>query len=278
MTGSVIFRHVFERRLGLSERTNEIVQTFLEVSGLFYGITLGLIAVGAYDSYKDAEQTIASEAATLNSLYRDVSMLSDEALRQDLRHTVRSYAEYLVDEGWRLQRMGVVPRGTTDIINRLDASLVAYPLNTEKDAIIFDQIMERNNSLGELRRQRVTFVQSGLPSAIWEVIALGDLVIVILTWLLVIKNRRLDMLINILCGSLLGSLIFVIAATDRPFRGDFGVSPEPFQLLLDGVMRTPASASRHGSARSAITTQTSATTSASAPTGTSSTPSPGSAP
>ena len=164
-------------------------------------------------------------------------MLSKVPERSEMRRTVRSYAEYLVGEGWALQRKGIVPKGTSQIIDRLDAQLAAYPLESQKDSIIFEQIMERNNSLGELRRQRVNFVQAGLPSAIWEVLLIGDLVIVMLTWLLVIKNRGLDMLINVLCGTLLGALIFVIAVMDRPFQGEFGVTPAPFQLLLDGIMK-----------------------------------------
>lgn len=235
--GSALFRGKLERRLELGESTNDTVEHFLSVSGLFYGITLGLIAVGAYESYKDAEKIIASEAATLNSLYRDVSMLAEPVQRAELKRVVRSYAEYLVDEGWRLQKQGIVPTGTTPIIDRLEALLVAYPITSEKEEIIFAQILAQDNELGSLRRQRASYVQAGLPQSIWQVILIGDLIIVVLTWLLVIKSRPLDILINTLCGSLLGTLIFVIAVMDRPFRGEFGVSPAPYQLLLDGLMK-----------------------------------------
>jgi hypothetical protein len=38
-------------------------------------------------------------------------------------------------------------------------------------------------------------------------------------------------------SALLGSLIFLIAAMDNPFRGEFSVSADSFQLLLDGLMK-----------------------------------------
>jgi hypothetical protein len=69
------------------------------------------------------------------------------------------------------------------------------------------------------------------------VLFVGAFIVTVLTWLLVIDNKKLDVAVNVLCGVLLGSLIFLIAAMDNPFRGEFSVSSEPFQLLIDGVMK-----------------------------------------
>lgn len=66
---------------------------------------------------------------------------------------------------------------------------------------------------------------------------MGAFVVTSLTWLLVIANKKLDIAVNVLCGVLLGSLIFLIAALDHAFRGEFSVSPQPFKLLIDGVMK-----------------------------------------
>ncbi len=66
---------------------------------------------------------------------------------------------------------------------------------------------------------------------------MGAFINIILTWLLVINNRKLDVVINILSGSLLGSLIFLIAAMDNPFRGEYSINADSFQLLLDGLMK-----------------------------------------
>jgi hypothetical protein len=54
---------------------------------------------------------------------------------------------------------------------------------------------------------------------------------------LVINNKKLDIIMNVLSGLLLGSLIFLIASLDNPYRGDFSVSPQAFQVLLDELMK-----------------------------------------
>jgi hypothetical protein len=66
---------------------------------------------------------------------------------------------------------------------------------------------------------------------------LGAFVNIALTWCLVINNKKLDIIMNVLSGLLLGSLIFLIASLDNPYRGDFSVSPQAFQVLLDNLMK-----------------------------------------
>jgi Protein of unknown function (DUF4239) len=213
-----------------------VVGNFLAVSGLFYGITLGLISVGTFENFQAAESAVSHEASALNGLYRDVNLL-EKAEKNDLKILLKDYAYYMVGEGWQLQQKGELPKGTSKIINNFERVLVNYKIETEKDKIVFAEVVKQNNKLSEMRRDRVNIVQQGLPSAVWLVLFVGAFVVISLTWFLVIANKKLDIAVNVLCGMLLGSLIFLIAAMDNPFRGEFSVSPQPFQLLIDGVMK-----------------------------------------
>jgi hypothetical protein len=40
-----------------------------------------------------------------------------------------------------------------------------------------------------------------------------------------------------LFAGLLGSLFFLVAAMDNPFRGQFGVGPEAFEIVYDNMKR-----------------------------------------
>jgi hypothetical protein len=235
--GALVFRRWFERWLGLTEAHNAVIESFLSVSGLFYGITLGLIAVGTYDTFKAANETLTEEASTINALYRDIGMLAEREPRAAMQDTVRAYTEYLVGEGWKLQQQGIVPKKTSAIVSKLEEQLSDYKLQDDKDGVVFAQVLAQDNQLSELRRKRVAYVTAGLPGSVWDVLIIGAAIVTILTWMLVIDNKKLDIMINLLCGALLGTLIFIIAAMDYPFRGEFSVKPTPYQLLLDGVMK-----------------------------------------
>lgn len=61
--------------MGLKTSNNEVIGNFLSVSGLFYGITLGLISVGMFENFQLADSSVSCEATALNGLYRDVNLL-----------------------------------------------------------------------------------------------------------------------------------------------------------------------------------------------------------
>jgi Protein of unknown function (DUF4239) len=236
LLGAFLFRQFFEKWMGLKPNNNDIVGNFLSVSGLFYGITLGLISVTTFENFQAAESAVSHEASALNVLYRDVNLLQN-AEKNDLKILLKDYAYYTVGEGWQLQQKGQLPKGTSKIVNRFETILAAYKIENEKDKIIFAELVRQNNKLSEARRERINIVQQGLPAVVWLVLFVGAFVVISLTWFLVISNKRLDIAVNVLCGVLLGSLIFLIAAMDNPFRGEFSVSSQPFQLLIDGVMK-----------------------------------------
>ncbi len=42
----------------------------------------------------------------------------------------------------------------------------------------------------------------------------------------------------VLClAAFVGLVIFMIFALDRPFRGDLGLTPDPYQLIYDQLMK-----------------------------------------
>jgi hypothetical protein len=236
IAGTLFLGRRLENYFGLSAETNDIVATFLSLSGVFYGITLGLIAVSTFETFNEAEASVNNEANSLNTLYRAINLFERPEKKQ-MRVTLKKYAIYMVKDGWNLQRQGIVPTGLSSIVDTFQKQLINYELFTDKDKIVFEEVLKEFNILSERRRQRVSCVTSGLPSTIWVILLLGAFVNIALTWLLVIGNRRFDLLINTLSGILLGALIFWIAAMDNPFRGEYSVSSEAFELLLKGVMK-----------------------------------------
>jgi hypothetical protein len=236
LCGAFLFSSKLEKMLGLTKEHNSIVSIFLGLSGVFYGITLGLIAVGTFENFNSTEDKVTNESSALAALYRDVTMLENPESKT-LAATLKKYTLFVVNEAWPLQRKGIVPKGGTAIIDSFQMQFAKYIPVTDKDKIVYAEVFDQFNVLIEKRRLRLNAVNASLPSTIWLILFLGAFVNIILTWLLVIQNKKLDIMVNILSGALLGSLIFLIAAMDNPFRGEFSVSADSFQLLLDGLMK-----------------------------------------
>jgi Protein of unknown function (DUF4239) len=125
LLGAFLFSGFFEKKLDLSPNTNDIVSNFLSISGVFYGITLGLISVATFETFSSVEDTVEKEASALAALYRDTGML-EKPERDQLQETLKRYANYVVDKAWHAQRKGIVPKGGTALIDTFQMQFTLY--------------------------------------------------------------------------------------------------------------------------------------------------------
>jgi Protein of unknown function (DUF4239) len=225
-----------ERKFNLSYDQNSIVSTYLSLCGAFFGITLGLIAVGTYENFNSVESIVTNESSSLAALYRDASMLEQPA-KIELKSTLRLYAEYVVNDAWPLQRKGIIPKNGTAIIDTFQNQFARYNPVTEKDKIVFGAMIGQFNDLIQKRRLRLNSVSTSLSPTIYFVLFMCSLVTIIFTWFIYMENKKLEFIVHTLTGLLLGSLIFMIVVMDNPFRGQYSVSADSFKLLLDGLMK-----------------------------------------
>lgn len=65
----------------------------------------------------------------------------------------------------------------------------------------------------------------------WYVVLLGAFVSIFLTWML-----NMTLVAHLFLGGILsfyiGAMVSLIMVLDRPLRGEYGIGPEVFQLLL----------------------------------------------
>jgi hypothetical protein len=215
---------------------NDIVSFYLATVGVFYGITLGLIAVGTYSTFSDVDHSVSEEAASVAALYRDVSGYPEPAKTQ-LRSDVEEYTKFVIEEEWPQQKNGIIAPQETDHVNKLQAALGAFNPTTEGEKAIHAEALHQFNRLIELGGIRMQNVTNGLPATMYGVIILGAFFNIVVSWLFIVENFNLHMTLNVLLAALLGLLVFLIAAMDNPFRGEFSVGPDAFESVRDQVMK-----------------------------------------
>jgi hypothetical protein len=240
LSGSMILRQRFDTLMGLSEDTNDLVGHFLSFTGAFYGIMLGLVAVGAWETFNDANAAVDKEAASLAALYNDVMQLPTPS---DGRGQVllREYTQMVIVTEWPQQQQGIVPSSADAPLHELGVQLGLTPTDYPNSEILLAEALSQYNKLLEARRARLQTIGSGLPSSLWIVILLGAAINVSMTWLLSINNKRLDLTVNTLMALTLGSVLAFIIAMDNPYRGELSVSADSLEdvylNVMDGEMR-----------------------------------------
>jgi hypothetical protein len=235
LVGCIILRDKTDIVLGLDSDSNEVVGHFLSFTGIFYGIIFGLVAVGAWDTYNTANDRAEYEAASLASLYRNISQLPEPS-RGDIQLAARRYTWAVIHKEWPDQQKGVAPSAGDRILTELAEILYKVPATTPNVQITLAQTVDQFSQLVEARRARIQSTSSALPGSLWWVIIIGTVINIAMTWVLSIKNRRLDIAVNLLMSLLMGTVMAFVIAMDNPYRGELSVSSQPYELVYQRLM------------------------------------------
>jgi hypothetical protein len=234
--GLAIFSRYVLPRLKLGPEESVFTSAMMQAIMVFYGLAVALIAVSVWQTYTDAAATTSKEATAIGVLYRQMSGYP-EPVRSELRRELREYIEYVINEAWPLQRRGQVPRGGVKEIDDVEAKLVTFEPATEGQKLLHAETLRAYGQMIEARRLRLDAVLTGLPGALWFVIVIGALVSLSSTFFFQVGDTLVQKVQVVLLAIFIGMIIFIIFALDRPFRGDLGLQPDPYQLIYDQLMK-----------------------------------------
>jgi hypothetical protein len=209
---------------------NEVVGYYLGAVCVFYGITLGLLAVATWQTYSDVETRVGEEAAAVGALFRDVTSFSDPN-RAELQSDLRQYVRQVIDIAWPQQRRGIVPQEEGVTLSALQRHLSHFEPVTESQKIIYAEAYRGFNQIAELRGRRLQSVNEGLAGPLWVVVLAGAFLNIAVTWFFDMRSQGMHLWMTVFLSALLGLLIYLLGALDNPFRGEISVSPEPFEIV-----------------------------------------------
>lgn len=215
---------------------NDQISFYLSAVGVFYGITLGLLAAGVWQNFEDAEEKAASEAASLAALYRD-SRSFPSPTSDSLKTQLKSYTHYVIYYAWPLHQQGIATTKGTELLSNFQNTLYSFEPKTTRETAIFTEALRQFNKCSELRRMRLSSVSNGMPAVVWISILLGGGITLIICWLFNIPSLRLHIIMNGLIGLAIGTLIYLIVMLDYPFRGKLSVNPDAYEMVYTQLMK-----------------------------------------
>ena len=214
---------------------NDIVGFYLAAITVFYGITLGLLAAGAWASYSDVQSKVDHESETLVSLYRDIQSYPEPA-HTALQNDLKDYTYYVINTSWPQQRKGIIPRGSGAYLARFQKDLLGAETKSPHQDVLLAEIYKQFNDLIEARRGRLNAVNTGMPAPLWTLMIVGAFVTIVVTIFFDTASFSMHFWMTVLLSGLLGLMIFLVAALDYPFRGTISVSPASLQSVYDRMV------------------------------------------
>ena len=236
LVGLMVVRRYVLPRLHIQVADSEFAGSMLQSVMVFYGLAVALMAVNVSQTYSDVSKIITGEASALNAIYRDVSSYP-KPIRQDLQTELREYTDQVIHGAWPLQRQGKIPTAGVEHMSRFQAVLDTFEPATEGQKLLHGETLRAYNLLIQARRLRLDAASTGLPAVMWAVIVAGAFIGLSASFFFKVEDARLQGIQVLLLATFIALVIFMIFALDRPFRGDLGLGPEPYQLVFDQLMK-----------------------------------------
>lgn len=235
LAGLFLTRRFLLPRLEFHDGYNDAVGGTVQAIGVFYGVTVGLIAVSVWNNYASGSEMASREASAIAALYRDVSMFPEPS-RGQMREEVRVYTETVVKVVWPAQKRGQASKEGTRVMDKLQNILASFQPADEGQSIRYAEALRAFNLLCERRRMRLDAVGGALSQTMWAVIWVGAVISIGVAYFFDLKDARMHALLVGLMAAFLALVVLMIVINDRPFFGTFGVGPDSYQLILDTLI------------------------------------------
>jgi hypothetical protein len=235
LAGLFATRPLVRRLLGPGAHYNDLVSYFFAGIGVFYGLALGLIAVATWDDYTDIDGVVGTEAAAVASFYRDLDGYP-QPLRGRLETMMREYAKVVIEKEWPAHKHGIAVEDGDVLLDTLEDEVMNHEPTKEREKVLQAEVLRSLDTVQEQRRLRLQAVPTGLPAALWSVVLIGAMLNVGLTYLFWTDNLAIHAILVAIMAVFIGLLIFLTAAMDNPFRGEFSISDEAFRTVVENVM------------------------------------------
>lgn len=230
--GLVTTRTLARRLFGPPPGHNEIVSYYMEAFGVLYGLTLGLIAVATWQNYTEVDKLVAQEAAALRVLHANVSWYP-QPVREQLSRGLLSYVDFVIDEEWPAQSRGILLGTGQEQLLAFRRPLMSFDPATTGDQALHQETLQSFDHYLDLRGNRVAHVGAGVPSLVWLVLIVGAVLTVAITYCFSMNSLWSHVVLTIVLAGFLSLVIYLILMMDYPFRGEFAVDPDAFEIARD---------------------------------------------
>lgn len=204
-------------------------------AGVLYAVALGLLVVNVQSGYTEVKLVAMKEANSVEDMFINSQALSGQESAQ-IQKLVQTYLNAVIDEWTTIgdQKDSALP--SHGLLEELTSSVLRYTPVTEKDFIIYSQMLAGLNDMLDMRRERLHLGRDGVGPVTWSVVTIGALITIGMTWFYQTNSPRTQYGLSCMMSVMFGLMIFLIVAMDHPLLGRLSVDSAPFKEAQMGML------------------------------------------
>lgn len=213
---------------------NEVGGFTIAVIGTLYAVIVAFVVAIVWQEYDVSQTRVGLEAAAGATVWHEAEGLP-EPLAARTRAAMVEFARLMIDEEWPdMRRGGASRRAETLVVGALHDVARFRPSNLG-ESNVQSHLLTRLSAVHDARHQRLRDNASGLSWFEWTVLIVGGVVVIGFCYLFGLQNQRVHRLMTAALAGIITMACVLIFELDYPFRGDLGVSPEPWRTFLQAI-------------------------------------------
>jgi hypothetical protein len=217
------------------EQQNVVIAPFTFVITL-YAFLLSFVVINLWQTFSQADQTVAREAETIVVIYRLTGSFPDS---HDARHTITEYVRSVVHEEWPAMADGKASPKTKELGDQIWQKVQALTASSPEQLIYKAELMTQLSKLVEYRSDRILLVGGSVPSIMWKVLLCGGLLLLVGLYYFSIGSTREQIVIDFIVIAMLLITVYLGLEFNAPFKGSVKISPEAFELIGNYIHQFP---------------------------------------
>ena len=212
---------------------NHNTNTYITIITVVISVLIAFIITDEWNAFSKADSNLTEEA---NLLYLVIQTLLPMPNTEDTVKLINQYICSIINMEFPAMEQGVLAVDNP-FLDALQTQIYDYQPQTERDYILYGKSIDLLNQAIFLRNTRFETSANGIPNELWWVLLIGYVVIIVMSYFIT-GDVTYRIYMTILMTIVYASLLFLIVALDYPFKGDFGLAPDAFQLILNRLGMT----------------------------------------
>jgi len=229
--GCVLVVNRFFPGLRLGEESTGFGQIFAGAIGTIFALVFALVTIAMWGNCDKAYNGVAEEANCIHNLYCDLEPYP-AAMREATRGLLRTYLKELITQEWPLLAESREDPEARRLVAELSARLTGYQPASQGEMPLHGEVLTQVSRYRALRHDRLRAAEPYLDPSMWVALVAGTVILLGFCSVWKMASLKHHLLMAAALGASLGSLVFLMAVYNHPFRPPAAIRPTPLQMLL----------------------------------------------
>jgi hypothetical protein len=234
VSGLLLFRRLVpQSRL---QKSMSVTGQAFTLVGVLYPLVAAFALNTAWDNYQSAQDATAHEAGAVAELL-NASEALPAAVRPGVQRQTLAYAQDVVDDELPRMSHGMSIERRSARLRDLRLTLYGAQPVSRTEISAYEQAIASTDEISRSRSTRIAGNTNGSTSALtgdlWVLLIGGAFISLAFTYTFATDDVVIHAVCVALTAALMGFVLYLILALDRPFVGTMAVSPETYQRVID---------------------------------------------